>query len=120
MSNTDLLSGTAGTGVSQTAPGAEHRDSDQHSAASDAQAPTPNGSTPPKRRAGLSGMVLAELRALAAELGISSTAGMRKGDLIAAIKQRQGGPSSDAAQLPLGDSSAGQAASTSGPGQARG
>ncbi|MEU5843148.1 transcription termination factor Rho [Rhodococcus sp. NPDC047139] len=35
-------------------------------------------------------MVLAELRTLAAELGIKGTSGMRKGDLIAAIKERQG------------------------------
>lgn len=44
-----------------------------------------------RRGAGLSGMVLAELRTLAAELGIKGTSGMRKGDLIAAIKERQGG-----------------------------
>ncbi len=41
-------------------------------------------------------MVLAELRALAAELGIKGTSGMRKGDLIAAIKERQGGGVSSA------------------------
>jgi transcription termination factor Rho len=41
-------------------------------------------------------MVLTELRALAGELGIKGTSGMRKGDLIAAIKERQA--SSDAAQ----------------------
>jgi len=35
-------------------------------------------------------MVIAELRALATELGISDTTGMRKGDLIAAIRERQG------------------------------
>ncbi|HEY2203647.1 MAG TPA: transcription termination factor Rho [Pseudonocardia sp.] len=46
---------------------------------------------PARKRGGLSGMVLAELRQLAAELNISDTAGMRKGDLIAAIKERQGG-----------------------------
>ncbi|RPA58032.1 transcription termination factor Rho [Gordonia oryzae] len=40
-------------------------------------------------RTGLSGMVLSELRALAGELGIKGTSGMRKGDLIAAIKERQ-------------------------------
>jgi len=34
-------------------------------------------------------MVLAELRELAGQLGLSGTAGMRKGDLIAAIKERQ-------------------------------
>ncbi|WP_420750409.1 transcription termination factor Rho [Rhodococcus sp. O3] len=49
-----------------------------------------------RRGAGLSGMVLAELRALAAELGIKGTSGMRKGDLIAAIKERQGGGVSSA------------------------
>ena len=36
-------------------------------------------------------MVLADLRGLAAEIGIRDTAGMRKGDLIIAIKQRQAG-----------------------------
>ncbi len=44
-----------------------------------------------RRGAGLSGMVLTELRALAGELGIKGTSGMRKGDLIAAIKERQTG-----------------------------
>ncbi len=45
----------------------------------------------PRRRGGLTGMVLADLRGLAAEIGIGDTAGMRKGDLIIAIKQRQAG-----------------------------
>nr|WP_246360969.1 transcription termination factor Rho [Haloechinothrix aidingensis] len=45
----------------------------------------------PKRRGGgLSGMVIAELRELAVELGVTDTKGMRKGDLIAAIRERQG------------------------------
>ncbi|MGH3979360.1 MAG: Rho termination factor N-terminal domain-containing protein, partial [Pseudonocardiaceae bacterium] len=35
-------------------------------------------------------MVLADLRELAAQLGVSDTEGMRKGDLISAIKERQG------------------------------
>lgn len=52
----------------------------------------------PRRRAGLSGMVLAELRELAGQLGITGTTGMRKGDLIAAIKERQGGQT----ELPVG------------------
>ncbi|MCQ4122628.1 transcription termination factor Rho [Rhodococcus tibetensis] len=46
-----------------------------------------------RRGAGLSGMVLTELRALAGELGIKGISGMRKGDLIAAIKDRQGAAS---------------------------
>jgi len=36
-------------------------------------------------------MVLAELRQLAGELNIPNTQGMRKGDLISAIKEAQGG-----------------------------
>ncbi|MGQ0840474.1 transcription termination factor Rho [Actinokineospora sp.] len=81
MSNTDLLS-------SDTAA-----DQQERSGA--------NGGTP-KRRAGLSGMVLAELRELAGQLGIPGTAGMRKGDLIAVIKERQGGgPGGSAPELPL-------------------
>ncbi|MDQ4115496.1 MAG: Rho termination factor N-terminal domain-containing protein, partial [Actinomycetota bacterium] len=44
----------------------------------------------PRRRGGLSGMVLAELRQLATELNVPDISGMRKGDLIAAIKERQG------------------------------
>ncbi|RTL65525.1 MAG: transcription termination factor Rho [Pseudonocardiaceae bacterium] len=63
----------------------------------------------PAKRKGLSGMVLAELRQLAGELNIPGTAGMRKGDLIAAIKERQSGaPAAGASsQLSLGDSAQG-------------
>ncbi|GAC70700.1 transcription termination factor Rho [Gordonia soli] len=68
----------------------------------------PKGRTKTSARTGLAGMVLSELRALAGELGIKGTSGMRKGDLIAAIKERQGGGSSASAagngQLALGDS----------------
>jgi len=50
-------------------------------------------------------MVLADLRKLAGQLGISDTVGIRKNDLIAAIRQRQDIASSrrhaDADQLPL-------------------
>ncbi|HET6500035.1 MAG TPA: transcription termination factor Rho [Amycolatopsis sp.] len=50
-----------------------------------------NGAATPKRRTGgLSGMVIADLRELANELGVGDTKGMRKGDLIAAIRERQG------------------------------
>jgi transcription termination factor Rho len=63
--------------------------------------PTDNG-VPVRRRGGLTGMVLAELRQLASQLGIANTAGLRKGDLITAIKQRQGaGSDSNNDQLPL-------------------
>jgi transcription termination factor Rho len=48
------------------------------------------GSRPRRRQAGLAGMVLPELQELAASLGITGTARMRKGDLVAAIKEKQG------------------------------
>jgi transcription termination factor Rho len=40
------------------------------------------------RGTGLAGMVLPELRSLAGQLGIKGTSGMRKGDLIAAIRDK--------------------------------
>ncbi|MBQ6644171.1 MAG: Rho termination factor N-terminal domain-containing protein, partial [Saccharopolyspora sp.] len=78
MSNTELLSSDAANGV----PAAGGQDSAQSSGTDS------NGT--PRRRGGLSGMLLPELRQLAGELGID-TGGLRKGDLIAAIKERQGG-----------------------------
>ena len=78
MSETDLV--TAGT-------------------APEAGAPDTGGTPAPTRRKSLSTMVLAELRQLAGELNIADTAKMRKGDLVAAIKERQAGGS--ARQLPL-------------------
>jgi transcription termination factor Rho len=67
--------------------------------------PPSNNGAAPRRRTGLSGMVLADLRKLAGELGISNTAGIRKNDLILAIKERQGAVPrqrhADVDQLPL-------------------
>jgi len=45
-----------------------------------------------RRRSGLNGMVLAELRGIASELGIKGISGLRKGDLIAAINDHGGAP----------------------------
>lgn len=93
MSNTDLLGSETANGTVADANAAE-------------STTRTNGGT--KRRAGLTGMVLAELRTLAGELGITGTAGMRKGDLIAAIKERQSGGAAKASKatatdtLPLG------------------
>ena len=70
-----------------------------------ATASSSDNGTAPRRRVGLSGMVMADLRKLAGQLGISDTVGIRKNDLIAAIRQRQDiAPSRrhpDADQLPL-------------------
>jgi transcription termination factor Rho len=50
----------------------------------------------PRRSGALSAMRLAELQGLASSMGISGTAKMRKGDLVAAIKARQNGESGPA------------------------
>lgn len=68
MSNTDLLS-DVGNGAAE----------------SNGTAPAPK-----KTVGGLTGKTVAELRSLAGELGVGETTGMRKGDLIAAIRERQG------------------------------
>lgn len=57
-----------------------------------------------RRGAGLSGMVLTELRSLAGELGIKSISGMRKGDLIAAISARQGSAGAATTEAPKASS----------------
>ncbi|MGH3841660.1 MAG: Rho termination factor N-terminal domain-containing protein, partial [Pseudonocardiaceae bacterium] len=72
--------------------------------------PSSDNGAAPRRRGGLSGMVMAELRELAGQLGIPSIAGLRKNELIAAIKERQdtvpGQRRAVAEQLPLEGASA--------------
>src|SRR3954466_11603672 len=60
-------------------------------AASEAPAASGTSGSPRRRGSGLSGMLLPELQRLAADLGITGTARMRKGDLVAAISARQVG-----------------------------
>ncbi|CCQ15818.1 Transcription termination factor Rho [Rhodococcus sp. AW25M09] len=67
------------------------------------------------RRAGLSGMVLTELRSLAGELGIKSISGMRKGDLIAAISERQAGAAPAKSSAPKSDAPKSRRAAASTP-----
>ena len=55
----------------------------------DTAAPAKSGRT--RKGEGLSSMVLPDLKALAGQLGIRGTSGMRKGDLVAAIAARQSG-----------------------------
>ncbi|MGH8837446.1 MAG: Rho termination factor N-terminal domain-containing protein, partial [Actinomycetes bacterium] len=57
-------------------------------------------STNRRRAGGLSGMLLPELQQLAASLGISGTARMRKSQLIDAIKDKQGGGSAERDERP--------------------
>ena len=114
MSNTELMSSEA----EDAAPHPAQLDADDGGAEATAAAPeiasSSNGvfeaegeaaAATARRRTGLSGMVLAELRELAGRLGISGTTGMRKGEIIAAIKERQDGSSegSPAQQLALGE-----------------
>ncbi|HYZ09058.1 MAG TPA: transcription termination factor Rho [Pseudonocardiaceae bacterium] len=91
MSDTDLLSSDITGAAPSDRPGAgpPAEQGVPTSAEQPSEAAAPNGA-PARRRGGLSGMVLAELREMAGQLGISDTAGLRKGDLIAAIKERQG------------------------------
>ena len=52
--------------------------------------PAPNeASTPKKRAGGLNGMLIADLKSLAAGLGIAGAGGMRKAQLVDAIKAAQ-------------------------------
>ncbi|MGH3918429.1 MAG: transcription termination factor Rho [Pseudonocardiaceae bacterium] len=70
-------------------PAAASSDQQPAEQAASAVTSSDNG-TATRRRGGLSGMVMADLRKLAGELGIPDTAGIRKNDLISAIKERQG------------------------------
>jgi transcription termination factor Rho len=57
---------------------------------SSTQAPESGGTRRRRTGSGLSAMLLPELQSLAASLGISGTARMRKGELVSAIQERQG------------------------------
>ncbi|MEG8181753.1 transcription termination factor Rho [Nocardia terpenica] len=82
MTDTDLLA-TPGMETDARSSGGRESDSGQISKMSEQT---------DVARSGLTGMLLPQLRALAGELGIRGTSGMRKGDLIAAIKENQASP----------------------------
>ncbi|MBV9160050.1 MAG: transcription termination factor Rho [Pseudonocardiales bacterium] len=81
MSDINLLGSDVPAATSSDQPPAEQ--------AGTAVASSDNG-TAPRRRGGLSGMVMVDLRKLAGQMGISNISGMRKNDLISAIKEREG------------------------------
>ncbi|MCF8527419.1 MAG: Rho termination factor N-terminal domain-containing protein, partial [Candidatus Nanopelagicales bacterium] len=58
---------------------------------------------------GLSSMLLPELKQMAQQMGISGASGMRKGDLVAAISERQGGSAGGAKERPQRSSRRGAA-----------
>ncbi|MCM6777868.1 transcription termination factor Rho [Nocardia sp. CDC159] len=86
MTDTDLLA-TPGVETNASSSGRRESDSGQISKMSEHT---------DVARSGLTGMLLPQLRALAGELGIRGTSGMRKGDLIAAIKENQAATSGKA------------------------
>ncbi|HEY2724225.1 MAG TPA: transcription termination factor Rho [Pseudonocardiaceae bacterium] len=101
MNDTDLLGSDA-----PAAESADRRLADTADATSEKSEKSSDNGATARRRGGLSGMVMAELRELAGQLGLTDTAGLRKGDLISAIKERQGTPPSAprrtaSEQLPL-------------------
>ncbi|WP_307793706.1 transcription termination factor Rho [Actinotalea soli] len=70
---------------------------------------TTAGASSPSRSGALSSLRLPELQALAAELGMQGTAGMRKGDLVSAIRERRASGGDQAAPAARGASRASKA-----------
>ncbi|MFT4200742.1 transcription termination factor Rho [Gordonia sp. (in: high G+C Gram-positive bacteria)] len=99
MTETDLSTATVAPTAADEAPAAAPQQSETTTAPTTRSADA--GDSAPKGADGLTGMVLPELRSLAAGLGIKGASGMRKGDLISAIKeQKSGGRPSAAAEAP--------------------
>jgi transcription termination factor Rho len=77
--------------------------------AGDADAPGADSAPPVERSGSLSAMVLPDLRALANEMGVKGASGMRKSELIAAIREQRGetnGSAQAVADQPVAEQSA--------------
>jgi transcription termination factor Rho len=66
-----------------------------------------DGAEKPRRSGALTAMKVAELQGLAASMGITGTAKMRKGDLVTAIKARQSGTTPSTSTPAAGTDAAG-------------
>jgi transcription termination factor Rho len=69
----------------------------------------------PAKSSGLAGLKLAQLQALASQLGISGGSRMRKGDLVAAISAHRAGTSATATKAPARTAAKAAAASAAAP-----
>src|SRR5690349_11627961 len=107
VTDTDLITAaerapqTEAPAVTAESPSAPDSRPDTSSQAAPAADSAPTGS--------LSTMVLPELRALANRVGVKGTSGMRKGDLIAAIKEHQNGGSGSSGTAARSDDSTAKA-----------
>lgn len=87
MSDTDLITASDSTDVTSVSAATESRESRATQETKDTPATSDVKTTASAGSGSLSTMVLPELRALANQVGVKGTSGMRKSELIAAIQE---------------------------------